>query len=241
MSDRFERYLDPDPLTLDYLAPAIVSDLRLTHSERESRIAAAWYVAGREDEHRERGGALAGLLIVGLVGMLVGALLVFGAAHVFAAPRAAQPATGDATGSVRAEQLGAPLAPASQPPGTLSAATSVESGAMPGAPQPTGGDGTAIASGVIAYADPSLGDRYLALPGGPGQLVRICVGRRCLERTSTDAGPALFEQRAGRVADVSFRDFGTLCRCDPPSRGTMVATIEWIGAGATPPPTSTEP
>lgn len=47
-----------------------------------------------------------------------------------------------------------------------------------------------------------FGRTYLALPEGPGHRVRICAAR-CLDMISTDAGPALFEQRAGRIADLN--------------------------------------
>jgi hypothetical protein len=200
-----------------------------------------------------RPSALWALLLGMFLGLLFGAVLMFGATRVFAAPRPQQPvipavgtsresgAEGPARGNPAAAS-GAPSAPASQPAVNLSAPTSAESGVMPGAPQPTAELGTAIESGVIAYADPSHGDRYLALPGGPGAHVRICVGRRCLDRVSTDAGPALFEQARGRIADVSFADFATLCGgCNPASVGVMVATIEWLNPSQTPPPTNTDP
>lgn len=112
-----------------------------------------------------------------------------------------------------------------------------------GAPSTDVEIGTAMESGIIAFADPSFGDRYLAIPSGPGYRVRICSGSGavCLDRISTDAGPALFRQREGRIADVSFVDFATLCGCDPRIPGTMVATIENLGPTVTPPATETEP
>ena len=176
-----------------------------------------------------------------IAGLLIGRLIV----PVSAAPRPAQPVISGAaieagaTGNL-AGQIGAPLQ-------DRDPARSGEyaSGA------PTSDSGTAIASGIVAYAAPALGDRYLALPGGPGSLVRICtngsaniprnIPARCLERTSTDAGPTLSMQRAGRIADVSFADFAWLCRCDPPDVGLLVATIEWIRPELTPPATETEP
>lgn len=70
-------------------------------------------------------------------------------------------------------------------------------------------------SGRASFMDPAYGPRYLALPGGPGITVTICSVERCIRRTSTDAGPDLAMQRAGRVADLSFADFAFLCDCDP--------------------------
>jgi hypothetical protein len=168
-----------------------------------------------------------------IAGLLIGRLIV----PVSAAPRPAQPVIpgaaieAGATGNL-AGQIGASLQ-------DRDPARSGEyaSGA------PTSDVGTALASGIVAYAAPALGDRYLALPGGAGALVRICArsGTVCLDRVSTDAGPALSMQRAGRIADVSFVDFAWLCRCDPPDVGLLVATIEWIGPELTPPATETEP
>lgn len=109
-----------------------------------------------------------------------------------------------------------------------------------GAPQPT--EPPAIASGLVAYATPAFGPRYLAIPEGPGIRVRICSSSsRCLDRVSTDAGPALFRQRQGRIGDVSYVDFAWLCRCSPPSRGLLVATIERTGSAPTPPATDVQP
>lgn len=178
-------------------------------------------------------------LLVGLVlGILGGIVLVLIVVALLAAPRAAHPATGDATGSVRGEQLGAPLA---APSPSLSAAR-LAAREVDGAPSPDVEIGTAIAGGLLAYADPSHGDRYLAIPSGPGRRVRICssIGL-CLERTSTDAGPALSMQRAGRIADVSFVDFAYLCACDPRSVGLLEGSIESLAPGLTPPPTDVGP
>ena len=106
-------------------------------------------------------------------------------------------------------------------------------------------DAPASLGGIAAYAAPSFGSRYLAIPEGPGVRVVVCAQLhrdRCVTRTSTDAGPALFMQRAGRVADLSFVDFAALCRCDPPDVGTIPVSIEYVGrAGVTPPPTDVQP
>jgi hypothetical protein len=66
-------------------------------------------------------------------------------------------------------------------------------------------------SGTWAYADPSYGPLYLAIPEGPGWRVRVCGPAACLDRVSTDAGPDLFLQRAGRIGDLSAVDFEAVC------------------------------
>ena len=78
-----------------------------------------------------------------------------------------------------------------------------------------------VASGTASFVDPSYGPSYLALPkalGGRGRLVRLCLGRRCVTRRSTDAGPVA---ALHRVADVSFRDAAFLCGCDPRVPGLL--------------------
>jgi hypothetical protein len=203
----------------------------------------------RTTPRRDRS-ALVAIIAAGLAVLLAG--IVIGRT-AFAAPRSAQPvipaaaieagASGNPAG-----QIGAP--PMSGDGSRGPASQRLKSAGPGGAPFPsppaqpinrtpaaTSDIGTAIESGVIAYAEPSFGDRYLALPEGPGHRLTICVGRRCLERVSTDAGPDLSMQRAGRIADVSFVDFAWLCRCDPAVRGTAVATIERFGPGLTAPPT----
>ena len=98
-------------------------------------------------------------------------------------------------------------------------------------------------TGVIAYALPSYGRLYLALPDGRGVRVKICAvgGHPCIIRTSTDAGPSLERQRQGRRADVSWTDFAFLCDCWPPAVGIMDATIERDGAWVELPATNATP
>lgn len=106
------------------------------------------------------------------------------------------------------------------------------------------GEVSAAIGGLAAYADPSHGSRYLALPEGPGVRVRICHDGECILRTSTDAGPDLAMQRAGRVADLSYVDFRSLCDCTPEIVGTMHVSIEYSpgrGSTVTLPPTDVEP
>lgn len=168
-------------------------------------------------------GVIAGILLVLAIVAVAGALTAPRSGALPSIPVAAE------------RQSGAP--PAAVSP-SLSAARLVA--ANGGAPSPEVELGTAIEGGILAYAAPSHGSRYLAIPEGPGHRVRICVGGRCLDRVSTDAGPALFRQREGRIADVSFVDFAWLCSCDPQIRGTMPGSIELLGSFATPPPTDTK-
>jgi len=183
-------------------------------------------------------------LLVGLsLGAIIGFLLGFSVVHAAAPRPTAEPAIpaavdgNGASGTMARPSIGAPLASAPEPSRTAPGDYGSSGAPLPSpaavrmaTPLPATSDiGTAIESGIVAYAGPSLGGRYLALPGGPGQLVWICSTRsRCLERTSTDAGPNLAMQRLGRIADVSFVDFAWLCRCEPSVRGTMVMTIEWL-------------
>jgi hypothetical protein len=67
--------------------------------------------------------------------------------------------------------------------------------------------------------------------------VYICGPVACVVRTSTDAGPDLAMQRAGRVADLSFADFRRVCGCDPWAVGLVRVTVAPIPA---PPVTSTK-
>jgi hypothetical protein len=76
------------------------------------------------------------------------------------------------------------------------------------APAPSLGTAADVTwSGIVNYAEPRHGRFYLAIPDGPGVRVRICGPAGCLDRTSTDAGPALHMQRAGRIADLNSVDW----------------------------------
>jgi hypothetical protein len=98
----------------------------------------------------------------------------------------------------------------------------------------------ATVTGIASFVGPRFGPEYLALPEGPGHTVTICGPAACVTRTSTDAGPDLAMQRAGRVADLSFSDFARVCGCDPWQRGLVEVTVEY-GPVATVPPTDTAP
>lgn len=92
--------------------------------------------------------------------------------------------------------------------------------------------------GTASFMAPKYGPDYLALPDGPGHRVTICGPAACITRTSTDAGPDKAMQRAGRVADLSFRDFGIVCGCDPWTVGLVRVTVSRETL-ATLPPTDT--
>lgn len=86
--------------------------------------------------------------------------------------------------------------------------------------------------GDASHMGPGYGRSYLALPWGPGVRVRICGPAACVVQTSTDAGPALFMQRRGRVADLSDAVFAQLCGCSAAigeSPGLIPVTVERIG------------
>ena len=93
-------------------------------------------------------------------------------------------------------------------------------------PAPTGEPRTAASlRGIASFVGPGYGARYLALPSGRGHTVRICGPAACVVRTSTDSGPDLAMQRAGRVADLSFHDFGVVCGCDPWVLGLLRVSV----------------
>jgi hypothetical protein len=91
----------------------------------------------------------------------------------------------------------------------------------------------ALAGSVVAasHVGTQFGDRYLALPehrwGQTGLLVEICGDGGCVTRRSTDAGPDLAMQRAGRVADLNAWDFERVCGC-PASAGLATVTVEYL-------------
>lgn len=100
-----------------------------------------------------------------------------------------------------------------------------------------------VERGIVSHVGRAFGPRYLALPehrwGRPGIRVTICGDGGCVTRTSTDAGPDLAMQRAGRIADLNAWDFETVCGL-PASAGLCRATVTYGGL-VTPPPTETQP
>lgn len=71
-----------------------------------------------------------------------------------------------------------------------------------------------------------FGRSYLALPEGPGHRVRICA-KRCWTMTSTDAGPALFMQRKGRICDMNDWAWQYVTGL-PLSRGLGTVTVTYL-------------
>lgn len=103
--------------------------------------------------------------------------------------------------------------------------------------------------GTASHVGYRFGREYLALPehrwGRPGIRVQICGAGGCVTRTSTDAGPSLAMQRAGRVADLNAWDFETVCGI-PASRGLCEVEVHYGGDGnqepvPTPPATDYAP
>ena len=79
-------------------------------------------------------------------------------------------------------------------------------------------------AGVASTYGPGW-DGWLALPEGPGVRVRICGAGGCLVRTSTDAGPSLAMQRAGRIVDLDVPTFEAVCGV-PWTRGLCRVTVQ---------------
>lgn len=86
-------------------------------------------------------------------------------------------------------------------------------------------------AGTASHMGSTQGPGYLALPEGPGHAVTICGIKtgRCINRTSTDAGPDLEMQRAGRVADLYRGDLFYLCAVGPQEAdpGLCRVTVEY--------------
>lgn len=108
---------------------------------------------------------------------------------------------------------------------SLLGATAAPEGARPVAQE--GEIGTALVGGTASHVGTRFGDRYLALPEGPGVLVEVCGNAACVTRRSTDAGPDLAMQRQGRVVDLNAYDFERVCGC-PASVGLIEVTVEYL-------------
>ena len=87
--------------------------------------------------------------------------------------------------------------------------------------------------GIASWMPESFGADYLALPEGPGQQVTIC-GVRCLDMTSTDAGPSKAMQRAGRVADIGVVRWEYICGL-PRSAGLCPVNVDYHRTATIPP------
>ena len=57
-------------------------------------------------------------------------------------------------------------------------------------------------------------DGWIAWPGGPGWRLRVCGPGGCIVVVSTDAGPDLAMQRAGRVVDLDVPTFELVAGAD---------------------------
>lgn len=219
-----------------HLDPGLAPDDAL---ELEAKLDAAWE-EGYAAAEGNRTGRVIGLVLAAISAAVLAAAITVAVVH--ATSRSAQldrppagpsgaPRVGmlvevpraDAGGEVAAPvaSVGAPFIP---PAAVLSPPPEVIT------------EPAAIAHGLASYVAASYGPRYLALPDGPGLTVTICGPAACVTRTSTDAGPDLAMQRKGRIADLSFADFATVCGCTPRLIGTVEVTIQ-DGAGVTPPPT----
>jgi len=244
-----------------HLDPA--SDLPAPLRREDLELNPIWldgYDAGFEDSPRvvvrahHRGLGLA-------IALLIAAAFAAGylARDVLAAPRPAltttpPPGASGAIGSVDAsarERPGTSSAPTGAPPvrRALEPETAQDGPSPEGprvlAPMTGGGSLARGRTGILAYASRAHGATYLAIPIGPGHRVTICAAAtgRCLERTSTDAGPNRERLQAGRIADVSFVDFAWLCSCDPAAVGTIRGSWRLASSAhaVTPPPTDVQP
>lgn len=83
-------------------------------------------------------------------------------------------------------------------------------------------------SGIASHMGSGFPSGYLALPHGPGWRARICGAGDCVTMVSNDAGPALFEQRAGRIADLSVAVFQRVCGV-PASMGLCNVSVTILG------------
>ena len=175
-------------------------------------------------------------LLYAVLGFTVG--LVVGVSVVRAAPRPAS-----APSIPVAAQARSGASPQSSVASAVAPANRRLRGSLPQAISPVVVEsrGGAPLTGIASYVGRSYGPRYLALPAGPGHRVTICGRAACVTRTSTDAGPALFLQRQGRIADLSWADFGRVCGCSPELVGlTHVTVAPAIGVPVpTLPPTDT--
>lgn len=83
-------------------------------------------------------------------------------------------------------------------------------------------------SGIASHMSSGYPSGYLALPHGPGWTARICGAGGCVTMTSNDAGPALYLQRQGRIADLSVAVFESVCGV-PASAGLCPVSVSIVG------------
>lgn len=221
---------DADPLTVEPDDPRLTGTARMRKATAETEQAFAELDSRllrlRNQRRQRRWGCL---LVVALTALCWLSLYVVvhvvvaappsGPGSPFSAPSPAGAglSAGSSTGSGSGvpAHSGAPLG-AGRPLAGRVAATPGGGGPIFPAPQPAGTFPPALSggattdvlwTGIVNYSTPSFGRWYLAIPAGPGVRVRICGPGGCLDRTSTDAGPSLERQRAGRIADLNWIDW----------------------------------
>jgi hypothetical protein len=81
--------------------------------------------------------------------------------------------------------------------------------------------------GIASWMPERYGPAYLALPIGPGHKVELCGPGGCLVMVSTDIGPSLAMQRAGRAADLAVEAWEYICGL-PRSRGLCEISVSAV-------------
>ena len=219
MSKRPIVWLDPDPLTVE-------------PDELWDPVAVEWVPRPPESERGDFWTGVVYAMLAWLAGLLLG---LFIAHQAVAAPRSAANviptvasgsgmpgASAPASSGNPSQPSGAPLGPSPSAGGTR----------LNGAPLEAYEGGR---TGTIAWADESLGPRYLAVPIGPGHRVRICSAR-CVVMVSTDAGPNRERLQAGRIADLAVGVWERVCGL-PRSAGLCLGSWTVVRSIATPPAT----
>lgn len=170
----------------------------MTYREKvNGRLVDTW----TRDEPDWRGGCSL-IAMMFLAGLIIGFIMGTHVAPMPAPATTPQPDASVLTGSVGARTQVRPSASPEQTSAQLSGIGSPLEGRK----------------GIIAQATIG-GPNYLAIPIGPGHLVKICGPAACLTLRSTDAGPNHERLVAGRIADVALGHWKTICGL-PQSRGT---------------------
>lgn len=85
-----------------------------------------------------------------------------------------------------------------------------------------------VRSGIASTYGPGWSERWVALPDGPGWRFRVCGAGGCRTLVSTDAGPSLAMQRAGRIVDLPIYAFEAVCGV-PWSMGLCQVSLTILG------------
>lgn len=150
---------------------------------------------------------------------LIAGLVLAGCSPASAAPQTAYaPVSGPWRPVAVSEPTGAPTAP----PGPLWGHPPAPPRVVP---QPTAATGRVV-RGIASRMGLGFPPSYLALPGGRGATVTVCGAGGCATIRSTDAGPDLAMQRAGRVADLSDAVWARVCGL-PLSAGLCRVSVEY--------------